>query len=141
MKGVSKPANELLKIGNSTNNSTISISSVDDSKKKYVLVPDNQIVHNGATLYAIKSLRSFGDVKAGTLGGYIESEANLSHSGNCWVYDNAKVYGKAKVYDRAKVYGSAKVAGTCQVVDNGEVFGNAVITDDYIVGEDMEINK
>ena len=43
------------------------------------------------TLCRIKALKDFGDVKAGDLGGYIEDYKNLSHDGNCWIYDNAKV--------------------------------------------------
>ena len=34
-------------------------------------------------LHRIRALRDFGDVKAGDLGGFIESEGNLSHDGEC----------------------------------------------------------
>ena len=37
--------------------------------------------------------KDFGNIKKGDFGGYVESEKNLSHEGNCWVYDGAKVYG------------------------------------------------
>ncbi|MDE5977041.1 MAG: hypothetical protein K2G70_01045 [Turicibacter sp.] len=35
------------------------------------------------TLYRIRALRDFGDVKQGDVGGYIEKEENLSHEGYC----------------------------------------------------------
>ena len=62
--------------------------------KKYELLRDDSIIENNTELYRIRALRSFGKVKEGDLGGYIESESNLSHEGNCWVYDDVKVYGK-----------------------------------------------
>ena len=31
------------------------------------------------------------NVKEGDIGGYIESEDNLSQAGTCWIYDEAKV--------------------------------------------------
>lgn len=43
-------------------------------------------------LYRIRALRSFGTVKAGDIGGYIQSEANLSQEGRCWIHGDSKVY-------------------------------------------------
>ena len=83
--------------------------------KKYELT-DETIEVYGTALNRIKALKDFGNVKKGELGGYVESERNLSQEGNCWVYDNARVY------SNAKVFGNAEVCG------NAEVFGNA----DYI---------
>ena len=74
-------------------------------------------------LYRIRALKDFGDVKAGDLGGYIESERNLSQEGDCWVYD------KAKVTDEAKIYGNAKIKGYVVISDNAEVFDNAKVYD------------
>lgn len=69
----------------------------------------------GQRTYQIRALRDFGDVKKGEEGGWIEKEENLSHEGDCWVYDSARVYenarveGNAKVSDRALVFSSAKI--------------------------------
>jgi len=41
------------------------------------------------TLYRIKALKGFSDVKKGDIGGWVEKEANLSHDGICWLYDDA----------------------------------------------------
>ena len=57
---------------------------------KYILT-DNTINVDGRVLHQIKSVRSFGDVKEGDLGGFVESEKNLSHDRNAWVFGNAWV--------------------------------------------------
>jgi hypothetical protein len=77
--------------------------------KKYELTQDT-ISHAGKILHKIKSLRDFGDVKAGDFGGYIEKESNLSHEGDCWVYSNAQVYGNTYISGDSYVYSSHYVA-------------------------------
>ena len=78
--------------------------------KKYELT--NETKTKGYTvLYRIKALVDFGNVRAGDLGGYIEKEENLSHYGNCWVYDDAFVYDDALVCDNARIYGNTDVTG------------------------------
>lgn len=97
--------------------------------RKYELLKDDHINYRGITLYRIKALKDFGDIKAGDLGGYIESEKNLSQDGSCWVYYNAKVFNNARVYDNAYVSGNAKVSGVAFVYGNAEVFGSAIVFD------------
>ena len=46
--------------------------------KKYVLLNDDTINHNGCTLYRIQAVRDFSNVKVGDFGGYVEKEGNLS---------------------------------------------------------------
>ena len=77
--------------------------------KKYELTSDTKIVF-GHILYRIKALSSFGCVSAGDLGGFLESEKNLSQNGDAWVYGDARVYGDAWVYGNARVYGNAEVS-------------------------------
>ena len=48
-------------------------------------------------LKQIRALRSFGNVKKGQIGGWIESEDNLSHDGNCWIDYDCVVCGDTKV--------------------------------------------
>ena len=60
--------------------------------KKYELVKDRTIQFLGRTLFQIQAVREVklnnGDiVKAGDLGGYIESEQNLSQEDSAWVGD------------------------------------------------------
>ncbi len=70
--------------------------------KKYKLTEET-LSRFGKTLYRIEAVRDFGDVKDGEKGGYIQSEDNLSHDGNCWVCDNARVSGNARVCDNAEI--------------------------------------
>ncbi|MBV7389010.1 polymer-forming cytoskeletal protein [Pasteurellaceae bacterium TAE3-ERU1] len=88
---------------------------------------DESVEFYGKTLYRIRALKSFGDVQAGDLGGYIEGENNLSHDGDCWVFGNAKVWGYAQVYGNAKVCGYAQVWGDAQVYGNAKVCGYAQV--------------
>ena len=50
---------------------------ITDEKKMVALSDGTE-----RTVYRIKALRDFGDVKTGQLGGWIEKESNLSHDGN-----------------------------------------------------------
>jgi hypothetical protein len=80
--------------------------------KKYELT-DESVEYDGHTLYRIKSLRNFSSVKKGDLGGYIETEFNLSHVGDCWVYDDAKVFGSDSAWLCGHVGGNSKISGNC----------------------------
>lgn len=82
--------------------------------KKYELT-DEKITHYKKTLYRIRALKDFGNVKNGNLGGWIESEENLSHEGNAEVYDNAKIFDNAKVFGNAWVYGEARISGNAVI--------------------------
>ena len=66
-------------------------------------------------LYGIRALRDFSDVKAGDFGGYIRKEDNLSHEGNCWVYDDAYVFGSAVVCGNAAISENSWISGTSRV--------------------------
>ncbi|WGE08967.1 hypothetical protein [Glaesserella parasuis] len=97
----------------------------EQTQKKYELLKDDTVNYRGRTLYRIKALITFGAVVAGELGGYIETEKNLDHSGNAWVGDDAQVYGSARVYGSAEVCGNAEVYGNAWVGDDAQVYGNA----------------
>ena len=72
---------------------------------KYKLT-NQTIQHKGRTLYRIQALMDFRDVKTGDLGGWVESEKNLSQEGLCWIYDEGKVYGNAWVFGNSIVVDS-----------------------------------
>lgn len=76
--------------------------------KKFELTNETKTIC-GKTLFRIKALISFGNVSAGDLGGFIEKEENLSHSGNAYVHENACVYGNTCVYGDAEMSGNACV--------------------------------
>ena len=101
--------------------------------KKYELTKET-LTYFGKTLYRIKALKDFSNVKKGDLGGFVESEDNLSQTGNAWVFGDAKVYGDAKVsgnawvHENAKVYENAWVYGDAQVYGNAQVYGDAKVS-------------
>ena len=103
--------------------------------KKFELDLSSKITILGVELFRIKALISFGNVKEGELGGYVEKEDNLSHYGDAWVSGNARVYGNAWVYGNARVYGNAEVSGNVMVSGNARVSGNAEVSklNDYIL--------
>ena len=70
------------------------------------------------TLFRIECTQDFKEIKAGTLGGFIEKEENLD--GNAWVSDDAKVYGDAWVCGNAWVYGKAWVYGD-KITNKGDI--------------------
>ena len=77
------------------------------------------------TLHRIRAVRDFGNVKKGDLGGFIESEDNLSHDGTAWVYGWARVYGDAWVYGNARIYGNAQIYGNARICGNAQIYGDA----------------
>ena len=95
---------------------------------KYELIPSDK-----EGLFRIKALKDFGNVKKGDIGGYVESEKNLSQYDDCWIYDNAKVC------DNAVVIGKAIVCGNARVYDNAQVCDNAIVRDDARVFANAQI--
>ena len=80
------------------------------------------------TLNQIVCVTAFGIVSAGDLGGWIESEKNLSQKNNAWVSGNARVSGDAQVSGNAWVYSNARVSGNARVYGNARVSGDAQVS-------------
>ena len=55
---------------------------------KYKLTTNTKI-HFGIKLFQIEAIVSFGDIKKGEVGGWVEREDNLSHDGDAWVSGDA----------------------------------------------------
>ena len=86
----------------------------------------------GKILHRIRAVRDIPeqDVKAGDLGGWLETEENLSHDSAAWVTGEAWVMGRAYVTD------STLVAGKALVTDSAHVMGAALVTDSArVMGE------
>ena len=107
--------------------------------KKYELTSETIETDEGITLYRIKALKDFGNVNKGDLGGFIESEDNLSQEGITWVYDNARVFGDAKVSGNAWVYNDAQVSGDAKVFRNARVYENAQVSGNACVYENAQV--
>lgn len=73
---------------------------------KYTLT-SNTVVKNDKTLYQVR-------YNSGKLGGYIESEKNLSHSTDATIGDNCYIYG-----DSTLVFGTLN---NCSLNDSGTIF-------------------
>lgn len=70
--------------------STESKTTLKPKNRKFELTNDTKdviIKGESVTVSRIKALRKIGEVQKGSLGGYIESEANLGRSGTSWVID------------------------------------------------------
>ena len=107
-------------------------------KRKYVITEETKILKSGQVLHRIKAVRSFGTVKCGHMGGWIEKESNLSHEGNAWVHYNAMAYGDARVYGDACVSGNAQIFEKARVFEEAKVFGNAkVYGEAWIYGDSL----
>lgn len=115
-------------------------------KKFRLLEYDCEYLSNNRILYRIEAIRDFDDVKKGDLGGYVQYERNLSHEGNCWIYQNAKavdssvVFENGKMYDEsgiaenARLYGSAKTKDSTMMIQYVDIFGEALIKDSAVIG-------
>lgn len=93
--------------------------------RKYELIESNI-----RGLHRIKALRDFGDVKKGDVGGYVENEYNLSHDGECWIYDGAAVYENATVWNDVRIREKVRIYGNAKINDNVVVCNNAIICDE-----------
>lgn len=102
------------------------------SERKYEFT-NECFIRQGRTLKRIKAVRDFGDVKAGDLGGFIQSEFNLHQYGECWVYNDGKVM------DGASITAAATVRDNAIVMGDACVHGHAVIKDDACIGGDAQI--
>jgi bacterial transferase hexapeptide repeat protein len=119
--------------------------------KKYRLT-SNTIKYKGKTLYQIEALITiypYDDeednlwdppiTNIGELGGYVESESNLSQAGKAWIKDNAKVFGNSRVLDNATVSGRAIVCDNAMILDNATISENAVVCEDATVENNSSV--
>lgn len=107
---------------------------------KYETTGEIRETPSGVTVWRIRARKSFGWVKKGELGGFIENEENLSTQDKAWVRNNACVFGRAlifgdalvsdraTVYDRALVCDQAQVTGLSSVFEDAKVSGEACIS-------------
>ena len=110
--------------------------------KKYELT--NEVMeYDGHTLHRIKALKDFFNINKGDLGGWVESEDNLSQYGNCWVFNNSKVYGNVEIYDDARVINSIihQINESFIKRYNIQIFDNASVINSIIQGTRIFIAK
>lgn len=105
--------------------------------KKYVLT--NEV--NEARLHRIVAFRDIPryGIKTGDLGGFVESEKNLSQEGDCWVDGNACVYENSHISDNAYVTDKAKIFGNACIFNNAYVFNNTLVCENACVFGNAEV--
>lgn len=114
---------------------------------KYELTDIRQSVSiSGESLYRIKALKKFENeatgvvIEKGQLGGFVQSESNLSQDGTCWIDDNARVFNNAKVTDNAYVGEEAMLNRNVEVKDNAVVSGAAWITQNAKITDNANVS-
>lgn len=97
--------------------------------KKYGLTAETRSYY-GHILYRIIALQDISfSVKKGDLGGFIESQENLSMSGESWIYDESIVYGKAKIVEGAIVKNNSRVTGNLRISGQCTIKGSKIGSD------------
>jgi len=87
-------------------------------EKKYEIGHDKRII----------ALRDGPWGVAGTVGGMVDGEHNLSHDGDCWVADNARIMDNARVCENANVFGEACVSQQAIISGDASVYGFTLIS-------------
>ena len=105
-------------------------------KKKYEFTGET-MEFQGHILNQIRYIRDLDTVYSGKLGGWIESESNLSHDGNCCVVEEAKVYGDARVEKDAIVRYFSIVKDNAHITDKATVSSSIVGADTNVVGTSL----
>ncbi|XTZ40368.1 YdcK family protein [Salmonella enterica] len=68
--------------------------------------------------------RDFGDITAGTPGGWVDDEAVLDQAGTCWIYDeNSMVFFGSHIRDNARITQPCVICHDVEVRDNAWVDG------------------
>ena len=96
--------------------------------KKYEFTDETKVVE-GAILRRIRAVRPIPemDVRAGTLGGFLQAERNLPQDCPAWVGGGACVLDSALVEDRAFVSGQTTVKGDAVIGGSAVVLGSGVV--------------
>ena len=119
------------------------------NNKKYEILMDekNTIEWKGHTLHRIRALRDFGDIRKGDIGGFVENENNLSHKGNCWIYDDAKamdnsiMYDNSRICDKSELHDDSEMYNYTRMHDISKMYGNSIMYDDSEMYGDSELNN
>lgn len=103
--------------------------------RKFELTNDTKdvvIKGESVTVSRIKALRKIGDVQKGSIGGYVESEANLGRSGTSWVHDGSIVAGNARITGNTIIEDNSVVTGDIKIM------GDSLITHTTIDGDKLD---
>lgn len=136
------------------------MKAICEPSVKYCLTSESKNMY-GIRMFRIQAKKTFEchgiAVFAGELGGWVESENNLSQDGSCWIFDNATAYeqsvvsgnammtgnsqayghssvsensvltDRSKIFERASIYGNAEMTGDTCAFGQAEIFGSALL--------------
>lgn len=113
-------------------------------EKKYTLSNQTMRLTDETVLHRIRALKSFVDangqvVTKGDLGGWVQSEDNLSHEGRSWIYDDARAYGRSKVLDDATLHGESEISDNVVVCDIAAMYDQSYALDSARISGDTRI--
>lgn len=102
---------------------------------KYELTDITKQLDDGTILHRIKALKDIPryNIKAGDYGGWIESEFNLSHEGDCWLADDAIIRDNAMIINSVYACNYAVIADHARAIDNAHISGHAYMRDYSLV--------
>lgn len=95
------------------------------SQKKYEIT---EITHpKYPWLHRIRAICQVNEqVSPGALGGYVQTEDNLSQDGTCWIYDQAICCEEAVVEDDGRMFDGAVARGSALISGDARMFERAV---------------
>ena len=97
------------------------LQTLFEVKAKYEFVNgDTKTLKNGIVVKRIRALNRNASAKVGDLGGYIESEENLSQDNGCWIHETSIVYGKTKIIDMTNI--KSHVSINCDMTMGGDSY-------------------
>jgi len=112
--------------------------------KKYEFTDETKEV-DGRILHRIMAVSDSMVAKRGDLGGFIETDYNLSQEDSAWVggyacvYDRSCVIGSALVMGNAIVHDYVWVSGLAYVGGNAKVSGSSLVSDGAVVTDNAVI--
>ena len=110
---------------------------------KYELSDETKTLDDGVVVYRIRALVDFGDVKAGDLGGWVESERNLSQETKfdqkCWIYDDAMAIGCSRVMHHAKLRDRSRLLGFAVASSDTELMGDEFVGGRFLVQDTIGV--
>ena len=107
---------------------------------KYIIQEQAHRLPDGRNVRRIKATCDFGNVKEGTIGGWVEADDNLSHDGLCWIADDAMALGRSRVTcdaqlrDHARLSDWATITDRCIVCDDAQLRDSAFAYDSTVIG-------
>ena len=108
------------------------------SMKKYAMT-DDTIEIDGHILHRIEASINGKYFRIGDKGGFIETEDNLSHYGDCWIFGDGKVYENSKILDNVLIHDNVIINGNAMISGNIKIYGNSVVTNNVELSGNTEI--